>query len=61
MKRRVFELSKNEQRVVLIIMFMLLALAFIGYEHRLNRVLVQPISVAGPTPSPSPVETEDDQ
>ena len=36
MKRpfRIFELSKNEQRVVLIVMFVLLALAFIGYERR---------------------------
>ena len=43
MKRlfRIFELSKNEQRVVLIVMFVLLAIAFIGYERRVDHSLVQ--------------------
>ncbi len=36
MKRlfRIFELSKNEQRVVLIVMFVLIVFAFVGYERR---------------------------
>ena len=43
MKRpfRIFELSKNEQRVVLIVMFVLLALAFVRYERRVDRVPIQ--------------------
>ena len=38
MKRflRIFELSKNEQRVVLIVMFVLIAIAFVGYERRIR-------------------------
>ncbi len=53
MKRlfKVFELSKNEQRVVLIVMLVLLAVAFIGYQSRVHRV-TQQISITAPTPSP---------
>jgi hypothetical protein len=42
MKRlfRMFELSKNEQRVVLIVVFALLAIAFLGYEHRVHYSLL---------------------
>ena len=42
MKRllRIFELSKNEQRVVLIICFVLIAIAFVGYERRVHRSAV---------------------
>ena len=59
MKRflRIFELSKNEQRVVLIVVFALLAIAFIGYERRAHRSAVQPASVTESKPSPSAVET----
>jgi hypothetical protein len=53
MKRllRVFDLSKNEQRVVLIVMLVLVAIAFIGYERRVHRV-AQQIPITAPTPSP---------
>jgi hypothetical protein len=63
MKRlfRIFELSKNEQRVVLIVMLVLLAVAFIGYERRAHRNPVQMTSAAEPNASPSPVETENGQ
>jgi hypothetical protein len=63
MKRlfRIFELTKNEQRVVLIIMFMLIAIAFLGYERRTHRHPVRPVSAAETKPSPSPLQTEDDQ
>jgi hypothetical protein len=54
---RIFELSKNEQRVVLIVMFILLAIAFIGYERRVHRPSVQLTSAVEPKPSPSPFET----
>src|SRR4029077_2213292 len=39
MKRlfRIFELTKNEQRVVLIVMLILLTIAFVGYQRRVNR------------------------
>ena len=49
MKRpfRIFELSKNEQRVVLIVMFVLLALAFIGYERRVGHFPVRANTTGG--------------
>jgi len=61
MKRllRIFELTKNEQRVVLIVMLVLLAVAFIGYEHRLQRRPVSLTSAAQPTASPTPPRTTD--
>ena len=41
MKRllQIFELSKNEQRVVLIVIFVLIAIAFVGYGGRIHRSL----------------------
>jgi hypothetical protein len=59
MKRflRIFELSKNEQRVVLIVVFALLAITLIGYERRVHRSPVQPASATEPKPSPTTVET----
>ena len=61
MKRlfRIFELTKNEQRVVLIVMLVLLAVAFIGYELRLQRRPVALTSAAQPTASPTPPRTTD--
>ena len=63
MKRlfRMFELSKNEQRVVLIVTFALVSISFIGYERHAHRPARQPTSVREPQASPTPVETEDDQ
>jgi len=63
MKRlfQIFELSKNEQRVVLIVMFLLLAFAFIGYERRVNHSPIQQTSTAKPKPSPTALETEIDR
>jgi hypothetical protein len=39
MKRlfRIFELTKNEQRVVFIVMLVLLVIAFVGYQRRVQR------------------------
>jgi ABC-type Fe3+ transport system permease subunit len=56
MKRlfRIFELSANEQRVVLIIMLILLAIAFIAYERRIHPRLKQTTAME-PKPSPSAV------
>ena len=63
MKRllRIFELSKDEQRVVLIVMFILVGIAFVGYERRSHRALVQPGVVTNAKASPTPLETKDDQ
>ncbi len=63
MKRffRIFELSKNEQRVVLIVIFALLAITLIGYERRVQPRAVQPSSATGLKPSPTAGETVDDQ
>jgi hypothetical protein len=62
MKRlfRIFELSKNEQRVVLIVMFVLLAVAFIGYERRIGHFPAQRPLPAEVKSSPSPVEIDEE-
>jgi hypothetical protein len=59
MKRflRIFELSRNEQRVVLIVVLAVLAIAFIGYERRVHHFPLQPVSATELKPSPSAVET----
>jgi hypothetical protein len=63
MKRlfRIFELSKNEQRVVMIIMFILITIAFVGYERRIYRVHVHAPTVPELKTSPSPGQTEEAQ
>ncbi len=63
MKRlfRIFDLSKSEQRVVLIVMLVLIAFAFVGYERRIHRHPAQLTSATEVQASPSPVETEHDQ
>jgi hypothetical protein len=52
---RIFDLSKNEQRVVLIVIFVLIALAFVGYERRIHcfqtRAPTAPESKASPSPA----------
>jgi hypothetical protein len=63
MKRlfRIFDLSKSEQRVVLIVMFALIAIAFVTYERHVHRHPAQLPSATELEPSPSPVETQDVQ
>jgi hypothetical protein len=63
MKRlfRIFELSKNEQRVVLIVMLFLIAIAFLRYERRVHRPQIHPTSASEAKPSPSPPSLEDAQ
>jgi hypothetical protein len=63
MKRlfRIFELTKNEQRVVLTIMLALIAIAFIRHQRRVNHPSAQPISAVEMKPSPSPMETANEQ
>jgi hypothetical protein len=63
MKRllQIFELSKNEQRVVLIVIFVLIAIAFVGYGGRSHHSSLQPASATEAQASPSPLEIKDEQ
>jgi hypothetical protein len=56
---RIFDLSKNEQRVVLIVMLVLIAIGFVGYERRTHHSSVPVTSATESKPSPSPVEAGD--
>jgi len=55
---RIFDLSKNEQRVILIVMLALIAIAFFGYERRVHRHPVQVTSATEPNQSPTPTEND---
>jgi hypothetical protein len=63
MKRlfRIFDLTKNEQRVVLIVMFILITIAFVGYERRVHNSPVRPTSATEAKPSATPTQTEAEQ
>ena len=63
MKRlfRIFELSKSEQRVVLIVMLALIASALLGYERRVHQFPVQSADATRSKTSPSPAPTDDDR
>jgi hypothetical protein len=62
MKRllRIFELSKNEQRVVLIVMFALITIAFVEYQRRVHHRPVQPTRAIDARPSPTAAHGEGD-
>ena len=63
MKRllRIFELSKNEQRVILIVMLILIVVAFLGYEHRVHHGVLHAAAATESKASPSPLEPQDEQ
>jgi predicted RND superfamily exporter protein len=63
MKRlfRIFELSKDEQRIVLIVMFILITIAFVGYERRVRNLSIQSISSTEAKPSPTVRQIEEDR
>ena len=63
MKRlfRIFELSKNEQRVVLIVILVLITIAFVEYQRRVHHSPNELTLVTEPKPSPTAVETIGDQ
>jgi hypothetical protein len=63
MKRlfRIFELSKNEQRVVLIVVLVLISIAFVHYERRAHHSPVQPTSATEVLPSATPATIEADR
>ena len=56
--RRIFELSKNEQRVVLIVMLVLIAIAFVAYQRRMHRPSTQITTATELKQSPAPVQIE---
>jgi hypothetical protein len=56
----IFELSKNEQRVALIVIFALVAVGFIRYESRLHRFRAQAKSAAELKPSPTAVNAQEE-
>jgi hypothetical protein len=58
---RIFELSKNEQRVVLIVMLVLVTVALIGYQRRIHSVHLRPPTPPEAKTSPSPAQTEEAQ
>ena len=63
MKRlfRIFELSTNEQRVVLIVILILITIAFVEYQRHVHHSPNEPALVTEPKPSPTAVETISDQ
>jgi hypothetical protein len=63
MKRllRIFELSNSEQRVVLVVVLVLIAIGFVGYERRVRHLPIQPISATQAKPSPTVEQIEEDR
>ena len=59
MKRlfRIFELTKNEQRVVLIVMLILITITLVTYERRVDHHPTQVTSTIGVEPSPKLVSS----
>jgi uncharacterized protein YciW len=57
---RIFQLSKNEQRVVLIVILALIMVAFIGYQHRVHHSSLQAVPATEVKPSPTAAEDQDD-
>jgi flagellar basal body-associated protein FliL len=58
---RIFELSKNEQRVVLIVMLLLVAIAITAYESRTHHSAADSTAATQPKPSPTIAEIIDNQ
>ncbi|TLY35322.1 MAG: hypothetical protein E6K60_11010 [Nitrospirae bacterium] len=56
---RIFDLSKNEQRVVFIVMLVLITIAFVGYERRVHRHPVERTFAVESKASPTPAQNED--
>lgn len=52
----IFDLSKNEQRVVLIIIFILITIAFVAYQRRVRHSPVESALSTQPRPSSTVVE-----
>jgi hypothetical protein len=57
----IFELTKNEQRVVLIVMLVLITIGFVAYERRVHVSPAQTAAAVQAKRSPTPVRSDDDQ
>jgi hypothetical protein len=57
----IFELTKNEQRVVLIMMLVLITIAFVAYERRGRHSTMQPVPEMQAKLSPTPLFGDDAQ
>jgi hypothetical protein len=57
---KIFELSKNEQRVVLLVVFALIMIAFVGYQRRVHDRPAQPTAATDARPSPTAAQDEGD-
>ncbi|MGC1323914.1 MAG: hypothetical protein WA849_17170 [Candidatus Udaeobacter sp.] len=57
----IFELSKNEQRVVLIVMLVLITIALVGYERRVHHDPVRAPVAAEAKQSATPSGIEDER
>jgi len=47
---RIFDLSKSERRVVLIVVLALITIAFVGYERRVHHSPFRPTPATEPKP-----------
>ena len=56
---KIFELSKYEQRVVLIVILILIVFAFLGYERRVHHVHARTPTVSELKASSTPEQTEE--
>jgi len=63
MKRflKIFELSTNEQRVVLLIMLILITIALVAYQRRIHNSPMESAVATQPKPSQTAVGTLGDQ
>ena len=63
MKRflKIFELSANEQRVVLLIMLILITIALVAYQRRIHHSPVESAVATQPKPSQTAVGMVGDQ
>jgi len=57
----IFEFTKNEQRVVLIMMLVLVTIAFVAYERRVRHSTMQPVPEIQAKRSPTPLRGDDGQ
>ena len=54
----IFELSANQQRVVLLVIFILIIIAFVAYERRIHPRLQHTTAME---PQPSPTGSKEDR
>jgi hypothetical protein len=57
----IFELTKNEQRVVVIVMLVLITIAFVAYERRVRHSPAQPAAAVQAKRSSTPLPSEEGQ